>query len=289
MQIETADNFGSHESVCLHLKTAFSHCWRKKMSAGDQRRSPALLRSRRLRLFDVLVRRPLKWIKMFSYYLIQSEREAGGGLHALGSSVTEPPLLALSAAVTHFNSTLFLSHWNSSTMTFNKGRRVKTWLFLHILSPRLGRGPSKGINQCSLTALPSGDDLSLFCGQKWHINLKLDMHKLYMQLSRLCFCAQAKEAQQCRRPAARQANKPASVSSHGMLRVYTERVIHRGVRGQLQSLYVQEFGTLSLAPRTVATICLCVRASQVKLLGLLWLSVNMTETFPPSGLSCALW
>lgn len=73
-----------------------------------------------------------------------------------------------------------------------------------------------------------------------------------------------------------------------MLRVYTERVIHRGVRGQLQSLYVQEFGTLSLAPRTVATICLCVRASQVKLLGLLWLSVNMTETFPPSGLSCAL-
>lgn len=101
--------------------------------------------------------------------------------------MTESPLLSLSAAVTHFNSTLFLSHWNPSTMTFNKGRRVKTWLFLHILSPRLGRGPSKGINQCSLTALPSGNDLSLFCAQKWHINLKMDMHKLYIQLLRLCF------------------------------------------------------------------------------------------------------
>lgn len=126
---------------------------------------------------------------MFSYYLIQSERETSGGFtrRALGSSMTESPLLSLSAAVTHFNSTLFLSHWNPSTMTFNKGRRVKTWLFLHILSPRLGRGPSKGINQCSLTALPSGNDLSLFCAQKWHINLKMDMHKLYIQLLRLCF------------------------------------------------------------------------------------------------------
>lgn len=49
---------------------------------------------------------------MFSYYLIQSEREAGGGFtrRALGSSLTESPLLSLSAAVTHFNSTLFLSH-----------------------------------------------------------------------------------------------------------------------------------------------------------------------------------
>lgn len=114
--------------------------------------------------------------------------------------MTESPLLSLSAAVTHFNSTLFLSHWNPSTMTFNKGRRVKTWLFLHILSPRLGRGPSKGINQCSLTALPSGNDLSLFCAQKWHINLKMDMHKLYIQLLRLCFCAQAEELHEGRRP-----------------------------------------------------------------------------------------
>lgn len=43
---------------------------------------PDLLRSGRFRLFDVLVRRTLKWKKMFSYYLIQSGREAGGGLHA---------------------------------------------------------------------------------------------------------------------------------------------------------------------------------------------------------------
>lgn len=123
--------------------------------------------------------------------------------------MTESPLLSLSAAVTHFNSTLFLSHWNPSTMTFNKGRRVKTWLFLHILPPpppppRLGRGPSKGINQCSLTALPSGNDLSLFCAQKWHVNLKMDMHKLYIQLLRLCLCAQPQE---CQRPAARRSNK----------------------------------------------------------------------------------
>lgn len=77
----------------------------------------------------------------------------------------------------------------------------KPGYFLHILSPRLGRGPSKGINQCSLTALPSGNDLSLFCAQKWHFNLKMDMHKLYIQLLLLCFCAQAKEPQE-RRPAA---------------------------------------------------------------------------------------
>lgn len=121
--------------------------------------------------------------------------------------MTESPLLSLSAAVTHFNSTLFLSHWNPSTMTFNKGRRVKTWLFLHILSPRLGRGPSKGINQCSLTALPSGNDLSLFCAQKWHINLKMDMHKLYIQLLRLCFCAQAEELHEGRRPVRLHVNK----------------------------------------------------------------------------------
>lgn len=123
------------------------------------------------------------------FLLLNSIRARGGGLtrRALGSSMTESPLLRLSAAVTHFNSTLFLSHWKPSTMTFNKGRRVKTWLFLHILPPsRLGRGPGKGINQCSLTALPSGNDLSLFCAQKWHINLKMDMHKLYIQLLHLC-------------------------------------------------------------------------------------------------------
>lgn len=128
-------------------------------------------------------------VKENVFLLLNSIRARGGGLtrRALGSSMTESPLLRLSAAVTHFNSTLFLSHWNPSTMTFNKGRRVKTWLFLHILPPsRLGRGPAKGINQCSLTALPSGNDLSLFCAQKWHINLKMDMHKLYIQLLRLC-------------------------------------------------------------------------------------------------------
>lgn len=103
-------------------------------------------------------------VKENVFLLLNSIRARGGGFtrRALGSSMTESPLLRLSAAVTHFNSTLFLSHWKPSTMTFNKGRRVKTWLFLHILSPRLGRGPSKGINHCSLTALPSGDDLSLF-------------------------------------------------------------------------------------------------------------------------------
>ena len=103
-------------------------------------------------------------VKENVFLLLNSIGARGGGLtrRALGSSMTESPLLRLSAAVTHFNSTLFLPHWKPSTMTFNKGRRVKTWLFLHILSPLgLGRGPSKGINHCSLTALPPGDDLSL--------------------------------------------------------------------------------------------------------------------------------
>ena len=76
-------------------------------------------------------------VKENVFLLLNSIRERGGGFThgALGSSMTESPLLRLSAAVTHFNSTLFLPHWKPSTMTFNKGRRVKTWLFLHILSP----------------------------------------------------------------------------------------------------------------------------------------------------------
>lgn len=178
---------------------------RKKENSEDEKSYPTL--------FTHILRVPSLWrscseslkVKENVFLLLNSIRARGGGFtrRALGSSMTESPLLRLSAAVTHFNSTLFLSHWKPSTMTFNKGRRVKTWLFLHILSPRLGRGPSKGINQCSLTALPSGNDLSLFCAQKWHINLKMDMHKLYIQLQRLCLRStlSVKQPHKCKRPA----------------------------------------------------------------------------------------
>lgn len=78
-------NFESCQYASLHFKTALKQpqYWWEKMSEGDKwYSSPDLLRSRRFRLFDVLVRRTLKWKKMFSYYLIQSESRAGGGLHA---------------------------------------------------------------------------------------------------------------------------------------------------------------------------------------------------------------
>lgn len=148
-------------------------CWRKKKTHRKRNHIP---------LFTHTLRVPSLWrscseslkVKENVFLLLNSIRARGGGFTrcALGSSMTESPLLRLSAAVTHFNSTLFLSHWKPSTMTFNKGRRVKTWLFLHILSPRLGRGPSKGINHCSLTALPSGNDLSLFVPRNDTLTLK---------------------------------------------------------------------------------------------------------------------
>lgn len=139
-------------------------------------------------------------VKENVFLLLNSIRARGGGFtrSAQGSSMTESPLLRLSAAVTHFNSTLFLSHWKPSTMTFNKGRRVKTWLFFTYSFPRLGRGPSKGINHCSLTATAFRQWLVPFlCTQKWHINPKMDMHKLYIQLLAVMF---VKQPHKCRGP-----------------------------------------------------------------------------------------
>lgn len=131
--------------------------------------SPDLLRSRRSRPFDVLVRRTLKWKKMFSYYLIQSEREAGGGLH--WAPPWQSPLCWVYPPLSHTLIRLSFSlietppQWHSI-----RAAEWKPGYFYIFFPPRLGRGPSKGINQCSLTALPSGNDLSLFflCPEMTH-------------------------------------------------------------------------------------------------------------------------
>lgn len=124
---------------------------------------------------------------MFSYYLIQSEREAGASRAAHRAPLWQSRLCCVYPPLSHTLIRLSFSlienppQWHSI--------RAAEWkpgyFYIGYSFPRLGRGPSKGINHCSLTALPPGNDLSLFCAQKWHINLKMDTHKLYIQLLHL--------------------------------------------------------------------------------------------------------
>lgn len=128
---------------------------------------------------------------MFSYYLIQSEREAGASRAAHWAPLWQSRLCCVYPPLSHTLIRLSFSlienppQWHSI-----RAAEWKPGYFYIFFPPRLGRGPSKGINHCSLTALPPGDDLSLFCAQKWHINLKMDLCINFTFSCCVCVCGQ---------------------------------------------------------------------------------------------------
>lgn len=130
----------------------------------------------------------LKWKKMFSYYLIEWVREAGAWRAAHWAPLWQSRLCCVYPPLSHtlirlsFSLIETLPQWHSI--------RAAEWKpgYFYIFFGPTRQGPGQWNESVLFNSAASGRSLVSFCGQKWHINLQVDVHELYIQLLRLCLC-----------------------------------------------------------------------------------------------------